>query len=43
MDFCELQGAPGVGKTSSLMCLASELLGVHAKKAVLRLNASDER
>lgn len=32
-----------MGKTTSLMCLARTLLGSSYKKAVLRLNASDER
>lgn len=39
-----LSGPPGVGKTSSIICLANELYGKElAKKAILELNASDER
>jgi replication factor C subunit 2/4 len=36
-------GAPGVGKTTSVLCLAKALLGEHAKVGVLELNASDDR
>ncbi|KAG9394212.1 Replication factor C subunit 2 [Carpediemonas membranifera] len=39
-----LSGPPGVGKTTSVHCLANELLGKElSKKAVLELNASDDR
>ncbi|KNH03645.1 P-loop containing nucleoside triphosphate hydrolase protein [Perkinsela sp. CCAP 1560/4] len=39
-----LCGPPGTGKTSSLLCVAHELLGPGLKdKAFLELNASDER
>jgi replication factor C subunit 2/4 len=38
-----LSGAPGIGKTTSILCLAHELLGEHYKEAVLELNASDDR
>ncbi|KNG76230.1 replication factor c subunit 4 [Plasmodium falciparum IGH-CR14] len=38
-----LAGAPGTGKTTSILCLASEMLGNQAKKAVSELNASDDR
>ena len=38
-----LAGAPGVGKTTSVMCLARALLGEHVKTGVLELNASDDR
>lgn len=38
-----LTGPPGIGKTTSLLCLCNELLGEHAKQAVIELNASDER
>lgn len=38
-----LAGAPGTGKTTSILCLATEMLGDMAKKAVLELNASDDR
>jgi len=35
---------PGIGKTTSILCLARQLLGPSAyKEAVLELNASDER
>lgn len=38
-----LTGPPGVGKTSSVLCIVRELLGDKVKEAVLELNASDER
>jgi len=38
-----ISGPPGIGKTTSILCLAHELLGEAYKKAVLELNASDER
>jgi replication factor C subunit 2/4 len=34
---------PGIGKTTSIHCLAHQLLGFAYKEAVLELNASDER
>ena len=38
-----LTGTPGIGKTTTLLCLAYELYGPHVKEAVLELNASDDR
>eukprot|EP01055_Gregarina_sp_Pseudo9_P001618 Gregarina_sp_Pseudo_9__1617@NODE_208_length_3611_cov_31_945969_g193_i0_p2_GENE_NODE_208_length_3611_cov_31_945969_g193_i0NODE_208_length_3611_cov_31_945969_g193_i0_p2_ORF_typecomplete_len322_score23_30DNA_pol3_delta2/PF13177_6/7_7e30RuvB_N/PF05496_12/6_2e15AAA/PF00004_29/1_3e13Rad17/PF03215_15/1_1e10DNA_pol3_delta/PF06144_13/1_4e08Bac_DnaA/PF00308_18/1_7e08Rep_fac_C/PF08542_11/1_5e07AAA_3/PF07726_11/2_5e07AAA_22/PF13401_6/6_5e06AAA_14/PF13173_6/6_5e06AAA_14/PF13173_6/2_8e03AAA_5/PF07728_14/2_7e0 len=38
-----LAGPPGVGKTSSLHCVARALLGEHYRKGLLELNAADER
>lgn len=38
-----LQGLPGIGKTTSIHCLAHQLLGDAYKEGVLELNASDER
>lgn len=38
-----LAGPPGVGKTTSVMCLAHTMLGESFKEAVLELNASDDR
>ncbi|CCJ30656.1 unnamed protein product [Pneumocystis jirovecii] len=36
-------GMPGIGKTTSVMCLAHQMLGSAFGEAVLELNASDER
>jgi len=38
-----IAGPPGTGKTTSILCLARELLGDNYKEGVLELNASDER
>ena len=38
-----LAGPPGTGKTTSVLCLARDLLGENYKEGVLELNASDDR
>lgn len=38
-----ISGQPGIGKTTSIHCLAHEMLGPNYKDAVLELNASDDR
>ena len=42
-DNAHPQGMPGIGKTTSIHCLAHALLGDAYKEGVLELNASDER
>ncbi|KAF2462440.1 replication factor C [Lineolata rhizophorae] len=44
MPHMIISGMPGIGKTTSILCLARQMLGGAAyKEAVLELNASDER
>eukprot|EP00871_Galdieria_phlegrea_P003371 jgi/Galph1/4034/GphlegSOOS_G2647.1 len=44
MPHLLLCGPPGCGKTTTILCLARELLGTeHISQAVLELNASDDR
>lgn len=43
MPHMIISGMPGIGKTTSILCLARQLLGDVYKEAVLELNASDER
>ncbi|KAK5467992.1 replication factor C subunit 4 [Exophiala xenobiotica] len=43
MPHVIISGMPGIGKTTSILCLARTLLGDAYKEAVLELNASDER
>ncbi|KAB5588320.1 Replication factor C subunit 4 [Ceratobasidium theobromae] len=38
-----ISGLPGIGKTTSIHCLAHAMLGDSYKEGVLELNASDER
>lgn len=38
-----MQGPPGVGKTTTILCLARILLGPNYREGVLELNASNER
>jgi len=38
-----LTGTPGIGKTTTILCLIRELYGPRASEAVLELNASDDR
>lgn len=43
MPHLMFSGSAGVGKTTTAMCLAREILGEHWKDHTLELNASDER
>lgn len=43
MPHMIISGLPGIGKTTSVHCLAHELLGKSYSQAVLELNASDDR
>lgn len=43
MPHMIISGMPGIGKTTSVLCLARQMLGNTYKEAVLELNASDER
>ncbi|KAJ9126335.1 replication factor C subunit 4 [Naganishia onofrii] len=43
MPHIIISGTPGIGKTTSIHCLAHALLGDAYKEGVLELNASDER
>ena len=38
-----ITGVPGIGKTTTILCIAKNLLGKYFKEGVLELNASDER
>lgn len=43
MPHVIISGMPGIGKTTSILCLARQMLGDAYREAVLELNASDER
>ncbi|XDT15379.1 ATPase family associated with various cellular activities (AAA) [Nakaseomyces glabratus] len=43
MPHMIISGLPGIGKTTSIHCLAHEMLGESYSQAVLELNASDDR
>lgn len=42
-EISTFQGPPGCGKTTSIWCLANEMLEDRKDDAVLELNASDDR
>lgn len=37
------QGPPGVGKTTTMLCLAHEILGDDFENNLIEINASDDR
>jgi len=43
MPHLLFSGSAGVGKTTTAMCIANQILGEYAKEYTLELNASDER
>ena len=38
-----ITGVPGIGKTTTILCIAKQLLGKYIEQGKLELNASDER
>jgi len=38
-----LTGSPGTGKTSTIICIAKQILGIHYNDLILELNASNNR
>jgi replication factor C subunit 2/4 len=38
-----ITGTPGIGKTTTLLCISRQLYGKYANNAVLEINASDDR
>jgi replication factor C subunit 2/4 len=38
-----ITGSPGIGKTTTILCIAKKLLGRYYRQGVLELNASDDR
>ena len=38
-----ITGVPGIGKTTTILCIARHILGEHYSEGVLELNASDDR
>lgn len=38
-----ITGVPGIGKTTTILCIAKKLLGEHFHEGVLEMNASDDR